>query len=452
MVRFVSAGTFVGLLTVAVLVAGCLGGSGKPPITPDVPVDVWAAFGPAINISTDRGHRETSLAIHPQDGKVMFACAPSGVPNLAGGQSYFFRSLDEGASWQYVDVETSPTDPRQAAFEGGDCDVAFDAAGTIYTVDSWLGSLSVGASRDQGATWSGTSVAGSAPVADRPWLVGGPAGTMHMTYQDLQFGMPSAIWYTRTTDTATTFIPAVPVVSGGPDGGFTWTGNLVVAGEGKDLYSIYTRRQGATVTTGLEQSGPERVEIAISHDGGLTWTSRLISPRPGPASFLYPSLARDAAGMLHAVWAERRTDDHPTMYSHSSDDGVTWSAPQAILAGVSAYAPWVDARDAGSAVVQWFGSPTPMDADTKPSDWYTYWARIDAAGTAAMTVTTGTTTERPLLTAEDVEKAGNGIPTPEFNQVRLDAGGNMRFGMSVPFLDDTESLAWRLVYQVETRG
>ena len=63
-----------------------------------------------------------------------------------------------------------------------------------------LGSVSVGASRDHGASWtSGTPVAGSSPVADRPWLVGGPAGTLHMTYQDVQSALPSAIWYTSSS-------------------------------------------------------------------------------------------------------------------------------------------------------------------------------------------------------------------------------------------------------------
>src|SRR3954471_7704827 len=162
-------------------------------------------FAPPVLVSSTQAHRETSLALNPKNPSEMFLCDPSGVPNTQYNQSYFHVTRDAGASWNPIRVEGGQTDLRNYAFEGGDCDVAYDAAGTMYSADTWLGSLSVGHSTDGGKTWDGTPIAAAAPIVDRPWLVGGPAGTVHFTYQDLQCCLPSAIWYTHSTDYGKTF-------------------------------------------------------------------------------------------------------------------------------------------------------------------------------------------------------------------------------------------------------
>lgn len=444
---------FVAIATalVAPLLAGCT----TPPQTslptspsPTEPVPIIPEFGPNVTVSADRAHRETSLALHPTDPNVIFVCDPSGVPNIGEKQSYFFRSLDAGATWAYVDVKTTDTDPRNAVFEGGDCDVAFDQGGTLYTADSWLGSISIGSSRDNGETFtSGTPVGGTGPVADRPWLVGGPAGTVHLTYQDVQFGMPSVIWYTRSTDYGLTFLPAVPLTTATNDGAFTWTGNFVVGDGGQDLYSVYTRRTKDAFQQGIEETGPEQVSVAVSHDSGMTWTSRLVSQRPNPASFLYPSIAMDDAGILHVVFSQRTDEDHPIWYAYSSDEGVTWSDPVKALAGVSGYSPWVDAGKAGQAAIQWYGSPAPQNAPSEENSWYIYWAQVTGAETAQLNITTGTTTADPLFVGVQGE-------TPEFNMIRLDAEGNMHFGASVMHKDspDADFGRWNIVYQRQVAG
>ena len=45
-----------------------------------------------------------------------------------------------------------------------------------------------------------TKLTVSSPIVDRPWLVATKPGTVHLTYQALQCCMPSAMWYTRSTD------------------------------------------------------------------------------------------------------------------------------------------------------------------------------------------------------------------------------------------------------------
>ncbi|HUR69104.1 MAG TPA: sialidase family protein [Candidatus Thermoplasmatota archaeon] len=402
----------------------------EPPLV-RVPALGWSNV---TRINGSAAHRETSLAVSPVDDDLLIACAPSGVPNTEGGQSYFHVSRDGGDSWSFLDVETASTDPRQFAFEGGDCDVAFDAAGTLYSADTWLGSLSVGSSRDGGVSWTGTNLASSAPVVDRPWLVGGPAGTIHVTWQDLQSLMPSAIWYARSTDFGLTFTPAVSVATVSDGGGFTWTGNLVVAPDQQHLYSIYTRR-AMPVTTDLD-SGPETIWVAASADGGLTWTQHLVASMPHAASYLYPSLGMDAAGGLHAVFTSRTDTDRPVWYSASVDGAQTWSTPTTILDGVASYAPWVVGDGAGGAVVQWLGSPDPAATESTRSDWFFYLARVqDGAVVSAQTTTT-----TPIY---------HGTQTmPEFNQVRLDSQGRAHIGASA-FEKTDGATHWSLFHQRE---
>jgi hypothetical protein len=408
------------LLLVALL-AGCATVPGATPGGNGATAHSAIVPAPLVNVSSTHTSRETSIAVSPANDQDVFLCAPSGVPAAQNGESYFFVSRDGGATWTEIKVETSPTDPRQATFEGGDCDVAYDAAGTMYAADISLASVSMGASRDGGKTWSGTPVGGSSPVADRPWLVGGPAGTVYMTYQDVQFGTPTMIWFVKSTDYGATYSRAVPVVTPDSSNPYTWEGNLVVSPDGKDLAQAYNRRNTGAGSLPTDQQA-EDVFVATSHDGGATWTQHLASHRPDSASYLYPSLARDAAGGLHLVFAQKDGDKgQPVWYAYSGDKGATWTKPIPLSHGVG-YSPWVAATPEGTAVVQWLGSPQPNATLSDDNDWFTYVALVRGHGED---VTLSTSTAAPIFHG----KMGG---WPEFNMVRLDAHGRILLGESVP--------------------
>src|SRR5688500_17053625 len=76
----------------------------------------WAA---PVLISDTRGAKETSLAINPRDEKELLVCGPSGVPAVFDHQSHFHRSVDGGATWSHIDVETAVTDTRQLTLATG---------------------------------------------------------------------------------------------------------------------------------------------------------------------------------------------------------------------------------------------------------------------------------------------------------------------------------------------
>ncbi|MDQ3645696.1 MAG: glycoside hydrolase [Actinomycetota bacterium] len=393
---------------------------------------------PPVLVSTDQAHRETSIALSPTDPDLMFVCDPSGVPNTQHNQSYFHVSRDGGGDWEPLRVETSPDDLRNYAFEGGDCDVAFDEGGTMYSADTWLGNLSVGHSTDGGKTWAGTPLAGTSPIVDRPWLVGGPDGTIHVSYQDLQCCMPSAIWYTRSTDHGETFRPATLVASAGFDGAFTWEGNYVVSGNGNDLYLVYTRREAP-----LAANPPETVWVAASHDAGATWTSHLVAKRPTAASYLYASIAMDRAGYLHVVFASNTDTDVPIWYTVSKNQAKTWSKARPLTRGDAGYSPWIAAAGKGEAAIAWYGSPDP-EADTqKEVDWYFYWARVAKGHTSKPRITSGTTTAAPIYTGRS--------DIPEFEMLRLDDDGRMHLGMSAFRVEPNNTRNWAIYYQSQAR-
>ncbi|HJR45037.1 MAG TPA: exo-alpha-sialidase [Actinomycetota bacterium] len=391
-----------------------------------------------VVVSVDQAHRETSIVINPKNENEMLICTPSGVPNVFDNQSYFHMSHNGGESWKPVRVEGGPDDLRNYAFEGGDCDVAYDQGGTMYAADTWLGNLSVGRSEDGGKTWTGTPLTVAAPIVDRPWLVGTKPGTLHLSYHALQCCMPSAIWYTKSTDSGQTFSPVVSIATAGPDGAFTWEGNLVVSRDEKHLYLVYTRRQDAQ-----GREGPESVWVASSHDAGASWSSTKLADRPTSASFLYPSLAMDDAGYLHAVYSSPTDKDVPVWYQMSKDGAETWTNPLPLTRGESGYSPWIDASGKGDAAVAWYGSSDPEAPGNTDSDWYFYWARIRDSHLKSGSISTGRTTKEPIFT-------GNST-IPEFEMVRLDKKGRMHIGMSAFHKTESGQQGWAIFYQRERR-
>ena len=388
-------------------------------------------WDPPVLVSDGRAAREMTLALHPRDDRRLVACTPSGVLTKQSPQSHYYRSDDGGRRWSYLTVETDG-DLRQRTYEGGDCDVAYDAAGTLYAADTWVGNLSVGASRDGGATWTGTPLAGTAPVVDRPWVAGGKAGTVYVTYQALQGQMPTLMWFTKSTDYGRTFSPAVPVTTANQDGTYTWEGNLVAAPNGNDLYLIHTRRvTPAEPVAGLDDS----VQLAYSHDGGTTWATRTIASlpeRPTPGT-LYPVVAMDGGGHLHATWTAPRTakGDVPVWYTTSKDKGVTWSRPVALNTGRHAWAPWVAGGPrAGQAALAWLDTPDDPE-DPEGARWFFGYATLQGG---RLTAGPATTTDQPMWTGAQT--------TPEFENVRYGRDGRLRLGMAV-FREG----AWALYYQ-----
>ena len=420
----------------AVLAALALPGSAGPKVT---------GWGPPVLVSKTQAHRETSIAVDPRDAKTQMVCDPSGVPATGTGQSYFHLSSDSGKTWHYQDVEGGATDTRNYAFEGGDCDVAMDAGGTIYTADTWLGDLSVGHSTDGGKTWDGTALSGTAPVIDRPWLVGGPKGTVYLSYHDLQCCSPAAMWFTKSTDYGKTFSPAVSITTANADGAYIWEGNFVVSPSGKDIDLVYSRRDSGVVSVGAGTSeSPMSMWLASSRDGGSTWSSKRIANLAAETTTIYPQIGRDAGGYLHVVWSAPVAGKGTRVsYTYSKDGGQTWRNPIVISGERTGLAPWVvGGKTRGTAAVVWLGSPDSKATQSTASPWFFDWARISIAASGKPAVRTGSTTTKPLWEGQQTN--------PEFEMVVLDSKGLMHIGMSVFQGDNPKAGKWSVWTQAET--
>lgn len=414
---------------IAAMLAGCTSSSEDEPGTPQ-PVDAPGFSVPTV-IQESTG-REMSLAVDPNNDARLLACSPTGTGVVGTGANHsdFWLSLDAGANWTRLAVEDGAALPDLRGFtnEGGDCDVAIAPDGTLWTVDSWLGSLAVSHSAD-GTAWVGNALSAMIPVADRPWIRFDAAGRLHMTYQDVQALNPSLIWYTSTTDGASWSVPT-SVTTATADGLFTWTGDFVISDDGQHLWSIYTRRQSLVISDPAE-GGPEQVWIAHSSDGGASWSSRLLSQRAGPSSFLYASLDMDEAGGLHAVWSEARANDQPTFYAHAAD-ATTWSEPVSLQDGLRTGAPWIAAGVEGVAHALWSGSPDPAGEEQR---WWFYTAAIING-----TWTVQTTTEEPLW-------VGPQPLFPEFNEIMLDSLGQPQIAAVAPCETDAGNTLWCPYFQ-----
>jgi hypothetical protein len=111
---------------------------------------------------------------------------PSGALFLAGygmPQPTLWTSRDLGATWSRVELGIEATG-------NSDVDLAVATDGTLYfvtmsyerQVNEGRG-ISIGVSRDAGATWSWTAVSRSR-FDDRPWVEVAPHGTAHLIWND----------------------------------------------------------------------------------------------------------------------------------------------------------------------------------------------------------------------------------------------------------------------------
>ena len=90
-------------------------------------------------------------------------------------------------------------------------------------------------------------------------------------------------------------------------------------------------------------------------------------------------------------------------------------------------------------------SPDPNAGPGKDADYFVYWARITGAGSGNLTVAAAATTQAPLYHGKDT------LGFAEFEMVRLDHEGRIRYGASVPSGDGNDQ-HWQAVYGAQAEG
>jgi hypothetical protein len=297
--------------------------------------------------------------LHPKDS----ATIATDLLVPANGQSYLWRSTDNGTTWSHVSLAETDIDnaPRSAALGVSDPEFTILDDGTICMTDLIaLASSSVSCSSDDGVTWLPGNSAASGGVNDRQWLAS--------TGNELYF-------------TANYFVDHH--IQASNDGGLTWEtrGNVPCS---QDLVS---NPHTDHLIVGCADG------IAVSEDAGFTWTRHIANDTfGGPRIMTEPAI--DASGM---VWMAFQNSERDILISGSPDEGLTWTHNYSVsthfqdFAGTDEFTgtyvwPWISAGSEGRFAVTWFGSYTDEASDVQSGPWHTFTASFYDAHTGNPTV------------------------------------------------------------------
>jgi hypothetical protein len=250
-----------------------------------------------------------------------------------------WRSNDEGLTWRSVDVGAAV----EGAVGNSDTDLAVAPDGTVYLAqmsfdrDKGEGlQMSVGASRDSGATWK-WSMLSKRRFDDRPWIDVGRDGAAHMIWND-----GSGVSHAISTDR-----------------GASWAqGPRIFPGGGSSHLAISPTGPIAVRIVPLEASGnrarPGVDFLEVSEDGGRTWT-----PRNAPGHRVWSDLERmprwvepvawDSTGALFSLWSEGKS----MWLARSLDNGASWRAWRVGQSTETLYYPYLIARAKGELAATW---------------------------------------------------------------------------------------------------
>jgi hypothetical protein len=314
-------------------------------------------------------------------------------------------STNAGAGWTDVTVPYTDCAPGGLPYErGSDPWVSFGPDGTAYSSAlSFDGSTSRNAvssatSHDGGKTWTAqqTIVAYTTGQfsTDKNSTTADPihAGTAYTVWDTLtsQINNPDArlhaaqytgpAQFSKTTDFGATWSPVQTIIGSGNRQ--QTIGNVIVVDP--KTGTLYDFTDLIVPPNTPFQGTHSNAELAFvkSTDGGTTWTSpQVIAPfnaagvidpntgKPARVGDGLQEVAVDGSGNLYAVWESSTnweknvkqgvgTFDNEVMFTASSDHGVSWSAPRAIVgpSTLPIFTPTIAINSSGKIAVTYYDS------------------------------------------------------------------------------------------------
>ena len=307
-----------------------------------------------------------------------------------------WKSTDAGLHYTGLDSPNQVSNNPGIAPGGGDTDLGIAPAANakgmynVYVASLSLASVTVSTSQDGGQTWSKDVISARVPGDDREWIAADGAAKVCISYHDV---VTFNINVNCSMDAGATFTQVGSAI----DLQHLFLlqdneiGNLVID---PASHVVYQALSGvATAAEAVQGGSLHAVWIAVSTDGGQSFTDHAVYVNPDPAvayGHQFVNLSVDRAGTVYAVY----TDDHNLYYSFSTDHGATWTGPTQINQAPSATAvmPWSVACASGQLDVVWYGT-SYYDGTSAPDQypasaaWYVYFAQNLNAATPGSTFT-----------------------------------------------------------------
>ena len=220
-----------------------------------------------------------------------------------------------------------------------------------------LASVNVATSTDNGTSFSQTPVQGGLPVDDREWIAAFGAQTSLLTFHDVATNNIDVLRSDNAGAAYTQIARAIPV------GDYKETnnelGNLVIDHRNlPDQTGDFYAYQSFVAPSKSGGTHNNEAFLAVSADGGHTWTDRPIPCSIATASsdlnHNFPNISVDPAGNVWYAWS----NDHTIRTAKSSDHGSTWTCSGTVSTGsAQAIFPWLAATSGGVDLV-YYGAPT----------------------------------------------------------------------------------------------
>ncbi len=156
----------------------------------------------------------------------------------------------------------------------------------------------------------------------------------------------------------------VPCFSDVSIAGNAVTDNSVTSPGYGNTYLAMTGHGGVGVAVINPDAATKVVERTAVHTGS--------PPATSGSAILFPTVAVDRAGNIYEAYTDGVT--YQVMFTKSSDQGATWTAPVAINGAPAATTvmPWIVAGDAGRVDVVFYGSPSTAAPTTNSGPWNVY--------------------------------------------------------------------------------
>lgn len=382
------------LALVAPALAGCLSPAADVAPAADVDVDL-ATLGFASPVALpDGGGGEPNIAAL-SDG-TLFVTVPTGLqakPNAHEGAAWLWRSQDGGETWETLRSPGVGPLTRPGAFCSCDADVVTSPDDWVYYSDWWDGGYLVERSDDGGDTWMPAPIttldAALLVTVDRQWLVAGPDGFVGLFYAHFPLVRHDAL-----REAADEFNVGVSAVYS-HDHGETWSRPVAVvtreAGHGTQIAHPRMLADGTLVMPWADVTIADgywrdagAVKLAVSTDGGETWTHKHVADAPEGFDNLWAVQADvTLEGVVHVGWAARLDDERMGLFHASSADlGETWSNVTTVCGEGLNFLPWVATAADGRVALGWYGGDVTGEPDeaAQGAEWFAYVAESADGG------------------------------------------------------------------------